>query len=147
MAPRRLTFPIFALIVAAFCCDLQAGLLSLVPVEMQSGLHDAPALASAMAMPWEDEREGHDSPRFDGQPSELKGFPDPRGTQVLPVACGALEVTWQPVQMVCFIAPDRWLVFQSLAALQLLKVPISTSVGIITEEPISVAKQNSLSSG
>ena len=122
--PTRLAFPMFVMVIAAFCGDLQAGLMSLVPVDTQTGLQQALSVNSAMAMPWEERPEGDSSPFVDGQSSELEGFPDPRGTRVVSVACRSLETMWQGDDLIGFFATLDRVLLPPLLPNDLAKIPI-----------------------
>ena len=124
MVTFRLTIPIFALLVAVFCGDLQAGVILFVPDEIQAGRHEGSLLSSEMAVPSEDGREDDSAPFVDGDPSDLEDYPDERGTQVVSVACGALFVTWQGAGAIRLAVNLERVVFPVPVPNALLKVPI-----------------------
>lgn len=112
MSSQWLTLPICALLVAAFCGELQAALILIDPDEMQ--------LIAEMAMPWEDQQEGESDPFLEG---DLSALEYELNTQVVPVACGALEVKWVSHFAILTFSRER-LMLPPPTPSCLLKVPI-----------------------
>jgi hypothetical protein len=126
MAALRLTIPIFALFVAVFCGDLQAGVILLVPDELQAGLLEGSTRnsISAASAASEDGREDDSTPFVDRDPSDLEDYPDKPGTQVVPVACGSLFATWHVSGAIHLAVNLERVIFPPPISYSIGKVPI-----------------------
>lgn len=115
--------PVFALLFAVFCGELQAGVMLRLSDDMQAGLQITSSQNSATMMAGNDEQEDDSAPFVDVDSSDLEVTEEP-GSQVVSVACGALDVKWASHRVVTLTVSRERLILPPLTPSCLLKVPI-----------------------